>query len=320
MNKYLSQEEKNTLTSEFAYQGKKSGMTGGYCEAGFPLYYANEEMAAMLGYDSVEELAAAIGGKVANTIHPEDMAQVEQDLGGRFYEGMTYETTYRMPRKDGSWFWTVDRGKVVRAEDGRLAILSVCTDMSAFARRQKELEAKDELSDYLFKRLPGGYIRCSLEEGLPFLYVSERFLNILGWTEEELRTRFGNKFMNLVCPDDFQILQAYTQRILSGDTDRAYEDEIYRLKGRDGYRWISDTTVKVTVKGKTFFQCVISDISRFMQEREEKQRQLEGLLKAAEERYEIIRALGSVYQELTVVDLETQTYTLVSGYGGSKQY
>lgn len=63
MNKYLSQEEKNTLTSEFAYQGKKSGMIGGYCEAGFPLYYANEEMAAMLGYDSVEELAAAIGGK-----------------------------------------------------------------------------------------------------------------------------------------------------------------------------------------------------------------------------------------------------------------
>ena len=45
MNKHLSQEKRDTLASEFTYQGKKSGMIGGYCEADFPLYYANEEMA-----------------------------------------------------------------------------------------------------------------------------------------------------------------------------------------------------------------------------------------------------------------------------------
>lgn len=103
MNKHLSQEKRDTLASEFTYQGKKSGMIGGYCEADFPLYYANEEMAEPLGYGSVEELAAGIGGRVANTIHPDDMPRVEKDLGGHFYEGMTYETTYRMPRRDGSW-------------------------------------------------------------------------------------------------------------------------------------------------------------------------------------------------------------------------
>ena len=45
MNKDLSQEERGTLASEFTYQGKKSGMIGGYCEADFPLYYAIEELA-----------------------------------------------------------------------------------------------------------------------------------------------------------------------------------------------------------------------------------------------------------------------------------
>lgn len=320
MNKYLSQEEKNTLTSEFAYQGKRSGMIGGYCEPDFPLYYANEEMAAMLGYDSVEELAQAIGGKVSNTIHPENMLQVEKDLGGRFYEGMTYETTYRMPRKDGSWFWTVDKGKVIRAEDGRLAILSVCTDMSAFVQRQRELEDRGALTDYLFKRLPGGYIRCAMEEGLPFLYISERFLSILGWTEEEIRTRFDNKFINLVCPDDHVVIQAYTERILHDEREQSFEDEIYRLRGRDGWRWVSDTTVKVTAPGQTFFQCIISDVSRFILEREQREAELQRSLKAAEERYEIIRALGAVYQELSVIDLKKRTYTVVSGYGSSRQY
>ncbi len=320
MNKYLSQEEKNMLTSEFAYRDKGSGMIGGYCEADFPLYYANEEMAAMLGCDSVEELDAAIGGMVVNTIHPDDRPQVERDLGGRFYEGMTYETTYRMLRKDGSWFWTVDKGKVVRAEDGRLAILSICTDMSAFLRRQQELEAKDAVSDYLFKNLPGGYVRCWLEDGLPFWYMSERFLSILGWTEADIRTKFDNKFMNLVCPEDRGVLENYVARMMRDDPNDAFEDEIYRLRSRDGYRWVSDTTVKVTAGGETFFQCIISDISRFMIEREERRWELERLLKASEERYEIIRALSSVYQEITVVDLANQTYTLVSGYGRSQQY
>lgn len=185
MKKELSQQEKRTLATELVYQGERSGVIGGYCEPGFPLYYVNDEMAAMLGYDSAAELTAAIGAQVIRTIHPEDLPQVEQDLGGRFYEGVTYETTCRMPQKDGSWLWTVDKGKVIRAEDGRLAILSVCTDMSDFVRRQKELER---------------------------------------------------------------------------------------------------------------------------------------LLRTSEQRHEIIRALGSVYQELTMVDLTAGTYTLVSGYGHSQQY
>ena len=154
MKKELSQQEKRTLTTELVYQGERSGVIGGYCEPGFPLYYVNDEMAAMLGYDSAAELTAAIGAQVIRTIHPEDLPQVEQDLGGRFYEGVTYETTCRMPQKDGSWLWTVDKGKVIRAEDGR---------------------------------------------------------------------------------------------ILAGSAPQTPEDAIYRLRSREGERWVSDTTMKVSV-------------------------------------------------------------------------
>ena len=306
INKYLSQEEKNTLKLEFAYQGQSFGMIGGYCEEGFPLYYANEDMAALLGYESVEELAAAIGGRVVNTIHPDDMAQVENDLGGRFYEGMTYETTYRMLRRDGSWFWTVDEGKVVRAEDGRLAILSVCTDMSDFLHRQKELESQNSVSNYLFRKLPDGYVRCSIDEGFPFLYIGERFLEMLGWTEGEIRTKFDNKFANMVCPEDRSITKNYFDKILQGGLASPDEDVIYRILGKDGYHWISDTTVKVELPDGTFLQCILSDVSRFVAEREQREAELERLLKASEECYEIIRALGTVYQDISVIDLKAQ--------------
>ena len=105
-----------------------------------PVCYANEGMARMLGYDAVEELIEAIDGKVINTIHPDDREQVIKDIGDEYYEGLTYETTYRMPRKDGSWFWTVDKGKVIQTEDGKLAIISACYDMTSFVERHKNQE------------------------------------------------------------------------------------------------------------------------------------------------------------------------------------
>lgn len=298
MNKFMSQTEKNSLISEFAAQNTKSGLIGGYCEDGFPIYYANAEMAEMFGYGSVDELAAAIDGKVANTIHPDDMPQVEKDLGGSYYEGMTYETTYRMPRKDGSWFWTVDKGKVIRAEDGRLAIISSCTDMSDFVKRQKELETRNSVSEYMFRNLPGGYVRCKIDEDFTFLYMGERFLNILGWTEEEIRTKFDNKYVNLVCPDDREILNKYTDHILNGrdGSDSVYEDAIYRLQGKDGYHWVSDTSVKLTVSGFTFVQCIISEISSIMTEKENREKEMQRSLAASELRYEIISALGVAYK------------------------
>lgn len=129
MNGHLSEYDEKAITDVFLHE-KNAGILGGYCEDGFPLYYANDKMAKMLGYPDTASLAEGIGGMVANTIHPDDMPQVQKDLTDSYYEGQTYETTYRMLRKDGSWFWTVDKGKVIRTDDGRLAIVSICNDMT----------------------------------------------------------------------------------------------------------------------------------------------------------------------------------------------
>ena len=53
---------------------------GGYCEEGFPLYFANYEMIRLMGYESYEELNAAIKGQVINTIHPDDRERVGHDI------------------------------------------------------------------------------------------------------------------------------------------------------------------------------------------------------------------------------------------------
>ena len=288
--------QKEMLT-DFMIMGETKGLIGGYCEDEFPVCYANEEMARMLGYDAVEELIEAIDGKVINTIHPDDREQVIKDIGDEYYEGLTYETTYRMPRKDGSCFWTVDKGKVVQTEDGKLAIISACYDMTSFVERHKKLEEKNMLSQATIDNIPGGYHRCSLEEGHPFLYISNRFLAILGWTREEIRTIFDNKFDNMLHPDDRNLSSDYVTRILDTRGHGSEKDQIYRLLGKDGYHWVTDATTLVKSGNQTFFQGNITDFTDFVKAKEKKEQEIEI-------QREIIEGLGKEYFSVLAVELD----------------
>lgn len=115
-------------------------MIGGYCEEGFPLYFAIRELYRMMGYGSYQEFEPAIQGKVANTIYYEDLERVSRDLGDDYHVGMEYTTTYRMPRKDGGLLWVLDKGRVVESGDHRLAILSYCMDITEIMERQLDLQ------------------------------------------------------------------------------------------------------------------------------------------------------------------------------------
>lgn len=133
------------LAAQIFMQNAPGGLIGGYCEEGFPFLFANEEIAHMAGYDSSAELVEALDGLVSNSIHPDDMAQVMEDIGPEFYEGLEYSTQYRMLRKDGSYFWVSDHGRVVRTKTNRLAIASLCIDTDHMVSMQQELELEDEI-------------------------------------------------------------------------------------------------------------------------------------------------------------------------------
>ena len=309
----VSDKVQKELLTDFMIVGETRGLIGGYCEDEFPIYYANEEMARMLGYDAVEEMVEAIDGKVINTIHPDDREQAIKDIGDEYYEGLTYETTYRMPRKDGSWFWTVDKGKVIRTEDGKLAIISACYDMTSFVERHKKLEEQNMLSKATIDQIPGGYHRCSLEEGHPFLYISDRFLAIFGWTREEIKTIFDNKFDNMLHPDDRNLSSKYVVRILDTCGLGFAQDQIYRLLGKDGYHWVTDATTLVKSGNKRFFQGNITDITDFVKDKEKKEKELEDSNRILNEQNMVLSALSRDYTTVLLCDLKQDTFEVVKG-------
>ena len=60
--------------------------------------------------------------------------------------------------------------------------------MKFFKRQKKNNMELDEVY-----RLLKGYYRCSVDEGYPFLFMSDDFLNTLHWTQKEIETEFDNK-------------------------------------------------------------------------------------------------------------------------------
>ncbi len=279
---------------------KDAGTIGGYCEDGFPIYYANNKIAYMLGYEDVDDLIAGIHGKVANTIHPDDMERVVKELNnGEFYEGMTYNVTYRMPKKDGTSLWTVDKGKVIRAEDGRLAILSICKDMTEFIDRHAELERLNWFSQSTLENMPGGYHRCAAEEGYPFLYISDRFCEMFGWTREEIKTKFDNKFINMLHPEDTDTTEQYVEMLKQSSNENVI-DAIYRMKGKNGYIWVSDSTSRVTVGNETFYQGTLTDITSFVVKCRKQD-------ESHKEQLAIINALSQSFRNVFVANLSEGT-------------
>ena len=124
----------------------------------------------------------------------------------------------------------------------------------------------------------GGYHRCSLEDGYPFLYVSLKFQEIFGWSKEEIETRFDNKLMNMVHPEDREM---------------DLFNSVFRLLGKDGYHYVSESIEK---EGNSILHGNISDVTEFIREKEQNN---------------ILSALTMDYTSLVLCDLKQDTVEVI---------
>lgn len=124
----------------------------------------------------------------------------------------------------------------------------------------------------------GGYHRCSLEDGYPFLYVSLKFQEIFGWSNKEIETRFDNKLMNMVHPEDRNLDLFHS---------------VFRLLGKDGYHYVSESVEK---EGNSILHGHISDMTEFIREKEQNN---------------ILSALTMDYTSLVLCDLKQDTVEVI---------
>ena len=172
--------------------------------------------------------------------------------------------------------------------------------MKFFKRQKKNNMELDEVY-----RLLGGYYRCSADEGYPFLFVSDDFLNTLHWTQKEIETEFDNKLIHMLHPEDRSRLEKNRDSMLDQYKTGSCQNVIFRLKGKDGYHWVSDSYSALKQDSTLFFQGNITDVTSFMLDKE----------KRAEERNQMLTALTMEYSTVIMGDLMENVVVVVKHDG-----
>lgn len=170
-------------------------------------------------------------------------------------------------------------------------------------------------TDQFPQALPGGHYCCRIEAGYPFLHISDQFLRLLGWSQEEIQTRFEGQFLKLVHPEDYALAQAYAHTACA--LENAGEDvgQIYRLLGKKGFHWVADNKTVITLGNETVVQGCVTDITHFLGKRE-KQRtereahqkeQLNDLMNQLDDERRYLEVLCSDYTGLYCLHMDRDT-------------
>ena len=107
-------------------------------------------------------------------MHPGDREKVDAVVSAQIAEKNEYVVEYRMKKKDGTYIWVHDLGRVTRAENGRPAIVSVCIDITA------QRKAQDELL-HLYNNIPGAVFRCRFDADFSVIEANDGLFEFLGY-------------------------------------------------------------------------------------------------------------------------------------------
>lgn len=114
-----------------------------------PLLYISDNFESFLGYTK-EEFREMYSRQYVDVIHPEDFARVlEINERNAVNRPKTYEMQFRFIRKDGSVFWTLEKGTFIENYLGEPAYLSVFIDISEQKRAEKSLFERNAMFDVL---------------------------------------------------------------------------------------------------------------------------------------------------------------------------
>jgi two-component system, chemotaxis family, CheB/CheR fusion protein len=173
------------------------------------IVYVNQSYTRLLGYEAPEEL---IGKHVSSVISSEDTerllgfgkSRVRGNLPSSVYE-------FKGKRKDGTLI-EVEASVSASSVTGHSYITSIVRDITERKRAEERLRVSEQRFRATFEQANVGIVQLSHDGKL--LMVNPGFCKIVGYTETECQ-RLTVK--DVTHPDDYELEEAETRRLLSGE-------------------------------------------------------------------------------------------------------
>ena len=180
----------------------------------------NQQFIALVGLD-VRQLKQRME-HIQKYIHPKDLGiflftlrkAKEDRINGAV-------STFRVYRPDGSLFWIRIHSYYLRDEGDTSLFYTSAADVTE--------------QQYLDVDLPGAYCRMIANDTADILYASPRFRLLTGFSPEEIADRFGNRFADMVHPEDLPDLLEAAHAVIPGNY-QVFRP--YRIRHREN-SWIT---------------------------------------------------------------------------------
>ena len=195
--------------------------------------YFSPRYRELLGYSDEQEFRLMF--QFRTSLHPEDRdrtlaaldAAQQQHADGHFDE------TYRLRCRDGSYRWFRGRGQIQRDEGGEAyRFAGSLSDISSQRAVEKALRESEETFYYAVRGSSDGIWDWNVLENT--YYISPRYRELLGYTEEELPNE-RKSFLGIVHPEDLPYVEEAVRRHFR---ERTPYDVEYRMHHKDGsWRW-----------------------------------------------------------------------------------
>lgn len=238
------------------------------------VYLADRNFEILRSGNPFDEVVRAF---VQEFVYSEDRPAVLKLLGPHleefFAQGwMKYVCKYRVLRQEtGQYEWCRTTFLRIDTEDPRQRKLMLIWEW------EEELEYKEETQNtgqLLTERLLGGIQKCQYDQHFTMAEVNQGFLDLVGYTREEIQERFQNRYMEMIYPAD----RERTARQIREQLHQGVSAELeYRIMTKTGASiWVLDRCLLVhEPDGKEYLYCILIDITQAKQAEEDLRLSLE---------------------------------------------
>lgn len=257
------------------------GLMKGYLDGEVTIQYVNKKALDYLGY-TPQEFREIFHNKITAFTHPDDIHIIQANAEQLIKTGKPLPFKTRAIRKDGKVIHLEGRSSCITDSQGRIVGLYAFQDVTEELERsnllQNSLQDKIKEIEMLYDSIPGAVIHCNADKDFSILHHNDSFLRLIGYSKQDLSSIFGNKMINLIVPEDREIVINTMGAQLQSGNHTKFE---CRIKYQGKFLWIlAQGQLTKNEKGCDRFCFVLVDITAEKESRE--------ALRRSEERYKII--------------------------------
>jgi len=241
------------------------------------LYFISPNVLSFTGYKPEE----GIGHNIVEFIHPDDREHVLADFEKTIKTGEEFPTIFRFSRKDGSYFYAEELGRVIREGGKIVGVTGIIRDITERKKMEEALWESEEKYRALVEGLEDAIVRFALDGTI--LYCSPNVNNFGGYDSKE---EIGQHFTKYIADEEAkQELQGFFQGIIERKKTITFEF-LYMPKSKDPFYVEAKANPIINEKTDEIvsIQCIVRDITERKLMEEELRKYSEHLEEKVEER------------------------------------